>query len=168
MNGKKKIYASLIGFLVIALVSAALIFNKKSAPDFVLTTLDGKTVSRSDLIGKVTLVNFWATTCSGCIEEMPLFVKTHEVLSPTQKFQIVAVAMKYDPENQVRQFTEKNHLPFIVGLDKDGLIADAFGGVQLTPTTFVIDKKGNISKTFVGVPTKDEVLQIIDAELEKS
>ncbi|MEJ7807938.1 MAG: TlpA disulfide reductase family protein, partial [Telluria sp.] len=64
----------------------------------------------------------------------------------------VAVAMKYDPPNYVINFTETRKLPFTVALDSGGDIAKAFNDVQMTPTTFVIDRQGRIIKRYVGEP----------------
>jgi peroxiredoxin len=73
--------------------------------------------------------------------------------------------MSYDPPNYVLNYTEKNALPFKVALDVQGGIARAFGDVQLTPTTFVIDKRGNIIKRILGVPDFAQLQKLIEEKL---
>jgi peroxiredoxin len=121
------------------------------APQFTYTLLDGAKGSTADLRGKVVLVNFWATSCTTCVAEMPKVVATYEKYK-AQGFETLAVAMSYDPPAYVSNFAQSRKLPFGVVIDNTGAIAQSFGQVQLTPTTFVIDKRGGIVKQFVGEP----------------
>jgi len=120
------------------------------APDVGYTLLNGSQSTTGQLRGKVVLVNFWATSCPGCVAEMPDLVKTHRKFE-ARGLETIAVAMSYDPPEYVKQFSEKNQLPFKVALDKDGSAAQAFGA-RVTPTTFVIDKQGQIVQRIVGEP----------------
>ena len=167
MKQKKWLLVLTLAIVLAALAFVALSSNQKNVPDFSLQTLAGKQITHQDLYGKVTLVNFWATSCSGCVAEMPMLQETLQKFS-ADGYQTLAVAMNYDPEPQVRKFVEKNKLPFIVGLDKDGHVADAFGGIQLTPTSVLVDKKGKIIRTIVGVPNKAQLHQWIQEALAKS
>jgi peroxiredoxin len=99
----------------------------------------------------VVLVNFWATTCTTCVAEMPQIVATYEKYRG-RGYQTVAVAMQYDPPAYVASFAENRKLPFGVAIDNTGAIARGFGQVQLTPTSFLINKRGQIVKRFVGAP----------------
>lgn len=121
----------------------------KTAPDVTFNTLDGRHITTKDLRGKVVLVKFWATDCTTCVAQMPGTVQRYKELSP-KGFDTIAVAMRHDPASYVRNFTESRQLPFTVALDSDGSIAKAFGDVKMTPTTFLIDKKGNIIKRYLG------------------
>lgn len=121
------------------------------APQTVFTLMSGEKVRTADLQGKVAIVNFWATDCSTCMQEMPKMVDTYSKLKG-KGLEFVAVAMAYDPPMYVVNFAQTRKLPFRVALDADGANAKAFGQVQLTPTTFVIDKRGNIIKRYVGEP----------------
>jgi len=120
-------------------------------PDLPFTQLDGSTHRLADLRGRVTLVNFWATSCTTCVKEMPQLVDTHRAFA-AQGLELLAVAMSYDPPAYVMQFAQSRQLPFRVAIDHDGKIAQGFGDVQLTPTTFVIDRRGRIVKRYVGEP----------------
>lgn len=119
------------------------------APQVTFSTLDGKRLTLADLHGKVVLVNFWATSCPGCVKEMPQITETwHQYHA--KGFETVAVAMSYDPPNHVSSFAQKFALPFTVALDADGAAAQAFGEVQVTPTSFVIDRNGRIVQRVIG------------------
>jgi len=118
--------------------------------DYVL--LDGsRHASAQAWSGKVMLVNFWATSCTTCVKEMPNVVATHQKYKD-KNFDTLAVAMSYDPPAYVANYAETRHLPFGVAMDSTGEIARQFGKVQLTPTTFLINKRGEIVKRFVGEP----------------
>ncbi len=133
-------------------VGVGLSMNKSvAAPDVTYISLTGEKISSHSLRGKVVMVNFWATSCTTCVKEMPQMVETYQKFN-AQGLEFVAVAMQYDPPNYVINFTETRKLPFKVALDSNGALAKAFGDVALTPTTFVIDKQGNIIKRYVGEP----------------
>ena len=121
------------------------------APGIIFTSLKGEKISTSDLRGRVVLVNFWATDCATCVKEMPRMIETY-MKHREQGFELIAVAMRYDPPNYVLNYTEKNALPFKVALDPMGELAKAFGDVKLTPTTVLIDKRGNIVTRILGEP----------------
>lgn len=121
----------------------------KTAPDVVFTSLTGQQISTQDLRGKVVLVKFWATSCVTCIQQMPDTVQAFEDMSP-KGYDVIAVAMQYDPPNYVKNYSDTRKLPFTVAIDSQGKIAKAFGDVQLTPTAFLIDKQGHIIKRYLG------------------
>ncbi len=122
----------------------------QKAPDVTFTLLSGQKISTADLKGKVYIVNFWATSCETCMKEMPQMVETYNRFK-NQGLEYIAVAMQYDAPMYVANYTQTRGLPFKVALD-DGNAAKQFGNVQLTPTTLVIDKNGNILKRYVGEP----------------
>jgi peroxiredoxin len=141
----------LIAVAVLAIVGALAyaLMDKPGAPAATFTTLEGKPIVLADLRGKVVLVNFWATSCPGCIKEMPDMVETYKQYKD-RGFEIVAVAMSYDPPNYVANFVQTRQLPFPVALDVNGEHARAFGNVQVTPTTFIIGKDGRILEQKLG------------------
>lgn len=126
-------------------------FPDRAAPQTTFVLLSGERLESQALTGQVVIVNFWATSCPTCIKEMPDMVKTYEQYRP-QGLEFVAVSMAYDPPMYVKNFVETRKLPFKVAMDADGSVARAFGDVQLTPTTFVLDKRGYILKQYVGEP----------------
>jgi peroxiredoxin len=134
------------------------------APEATFATVAGETVTTADLRGKVVLVNFWATSCVVCVKEMPRLVEAHR-RHRSRGLETIAVAMSYDPPNYVARFVEQNALPFRVALDPVGEVAKRFGNVRLTPTTFVIDRHGQIVKKIVGAPDFAELDRLLDAAL---
>lgn len=140
-------------FVVLAIGAAGYLFlsAKKAAPDVAFTSLNGDMVRMQDLRGKVVIVNFWATSCAVCIKEMPQMVQTFNKYKG-QGLDLIAVAMHYDPPNYVLNYAQTRQLPFTVALDPQGDIAQAFDDVQLTPTTYVIDRNGIVIKRYLGEP----------------
>jgi peroxiredoxin len=125
----------------------------QGAPQVTFATLKGELINTSDLRGKVTLINFWATSCAPCVKELPGIAATYKKYN-AQGFETIAVAMEYDPPNYVKSFSERNQLPFKVALDARGEIAKEFGkingDVRVVPTSFVIDKQGRVIKSYLG------------------
>ena len=138
-----------------------------SAPPVTYTLLDGRTGSLEALRGKVVLVNFWATSCTTCVKEMPQIVATHEKFKP-RGYETLAVAMSYDPPAYVANFAESRKLPFAVAIDNTGGIAKSFGDVRLTPTTYLINKRGEIVKRYVGEPDFDALHDLVEELLTEA
>ena len=113
------------------------------------------------------MVNFWATSCITCVGEMPKIIETYNKYHG-QGFETIAVAMSYDPPNYVLNYTEKNKLPFKVALDIRGDLARSFGDIRLTPTTFIIDKRGNIVKQYLGEPDFAPVARAARRQAQRS
>jgi peroxiredoxin len=128
--------------------------GRAAAPDFSYTLLDGQQAHTQALRGKVVLLNFWATSCAACVQEMPQIVSTHQKFQ-ARGFDTLAVAMSYDPPASVADFAESRALPFGVVIDNTGAIARGFGELKATPTTYLIDKRGAIAKRFVGTQDFD-------------
>ncbi|MBL8341624.1 MAG: TlpA family protein disulfide reductase [Rubrivivax sp.] len=126
--------------------------RREPAPAFSYTLLDGRTEHTAQALrGKVVLVNFWATSCATCVQEMPALAATSQALH-ARGLRTLAVAMPYDAPARVAGFAERHALPFDVVIDLQGAIARAFGNVQATPTTFVISRRGEIVQRIVGAP----------------
>ncbi|TAM20674.1 MAG: TlpA family protein disulfide reductase [Candidimonas sp.] len=121
----------------------------KMAPDITFVTLTGQKITPADLRGKVVLVDFWATSCLTCIQQMPGMIKIYNKLAP-KGYEAIFVAMKYDPPNYVENYTQTRKLPFPVVIDAQGQIAKVYGNISLTPTAFLIDKQGHIIKRYLG------------------
>jgi len=132
-----------------------------AAPASHFVLLDGRTHTSAAFQGQVTLVNFWATSCATCVAEMPELVATHQKYQ-AQGFDTVAVAMHYDPPSYVVNFAQSRKLPFKVALDHTGALAKAWGDVQLTPTTYLVDQRGQIVKRYVGQPDFAALHQLIE------
>ena len=136
------------------------------APASKFVLLDGSTTTTADLKGKVTLVNFWATTCVTCVKEMPSIVNTYEKFKG-KGYETIAVAMSYDQPAWVVNYAQTRQLPFKVALDNTGELAKNWGDVKLTPTTYLLDKQGRIVKRFVGEPDFAALHLLIEELLAK-
>jgi peroxiredoxin len=135
--------------------------GSSAAPESTFVLLDGSTRTTSQLKGRVTLVNFWATSCVSCVAEMPKIIATYDKYK-AQGYDTLAVAMSYDPPSYVVNFAETRKLPFGVAIDNTGAVARAWGDVKLTPTTYIVDKRGYIVKRYVGEPNFAELHQLIE------
>ena len=117
--------------------------------------------------GKVTLVNFWATSCTSCVAEMPRLAATHQKYN-SMGFDTIAVAMSYDPPSYVVNFAQTRQLPFSVAIDNTGTLAKAWGEVKLTPTTYLVNKRGEIVKRYLGEPDFVDLHQLIEKLLAET
>jgi peroxiredoxin len=150
------------GYLAFESVGAA-----QKAPNVGYTLLSGQQGSVDQLRGKVVLVNFWATSCTTCMHEMPQIISTHEKFK-ARGYETLSVAMSYDPPAYVINYAETRKLPFSVAIDKTGVIAKSFGNVQLTPTSVLVNKRGEIVKRYVGEPDFVALHQLVDKLLAES
>lgn len=141
--------------------------GKTLAPPSSFVLLDGSTRDETSLRGKVTLVNFWATSCTSCVAEMPRLVATYQKYN-SAGFDTIAVAMSYDPPSYVVNFTQTRQLPFSVAIDNTGTLAKAWGEVKLTPTTYLVNKRGEIVKRYLGEPNFVDLHQLIEKLLAET
>ena len=151
--------------LTVAATAWFVLTERPAVPDATFVLLSGRKLSTAELRGKVYLVNFWATSCATCIKEMPRMIDTYRRFQG-RDFDFIAVAMSYDPPDYVADYTRTRHLPFRVARDADGSSAREFFGVRLTPTTFVVDKRGRVVKRILGEPDFAELDRLIRRELD--
>jgi cytochrome c biogenesis protein CcmG/thiol:disulfide interchange protein DsbE len=124
----------------------------QKAYNFELKDLDGNTYRLSDFRGKVVILDFWDTWCPPCRQEIPGFVELHNEYKDKDFVMIGVAFARYGPE-AVRDFMKEYNVEYI-NLIGDQQVVDGFGGITSIPTTFVIDKKGNIYKKHVGFKPK--------------
>lgn len=122
--------------------------------------MSGDSLSSSDLKGKITLVNFWATWCGPCVVEMPELIGLHAEWNE-RPFEIVGISMDQEGFDVVEPFAEDFGVTYPLILD-EGPLADAFGGVYGLPTTFVVDGNGTIIHRYIGLFPFDEVREDLD------
>ncbi|MBS1851896.1 MAG: TlpA family protein disulfide reductase [Acidobacteria bacterium] len=131
----------------------------KQAPNFTLTSLDGKKVTLADLRGKAVLLNFWATWCQPCKIEMPWFVDLQKRYG-AQGLQIVGVAMDDASPEDIAGFAKELGVNYLVLTGKDeerDKVSAAYGGVQFLPETFYIDRSGKVSDRVFGLKGRSEI-----------
>ena len=131
----------------------------KAAPDFALTNLSGATVRLSDFKGKVVLLDFWATWCPPCREEIPELVQLQRQYA-SRGFTVLGVALDDEGAAVVKPVARKLriHYPVLIGNSE---VAAAYGGIQALPTAFLIGRDGKILKSYVGAQTASTLRQDI-------
>lgn len=155
--------------MLVAAVAALLVLEAlrvTPAPAVTFVSIQGERIATAPPPG-VMLVNFWATDCVVCVREMPDLAATYEKYRG-RGFELVAVAMRHDPPSHVIRFAEANRLPFKVALDSLGEHARAFGGIRATPTSFLIDRQGNIAGRIVGRPDFGKLNALIEKKLTEA
>lgn len=117
------------------------------APDFDLERVDGELISLSDYKGKVIILNFWATWCMPCRQEIPSLVKLQK------KYQndvvVLGISMDTNGPDVVPDFVDRFGINYPV-LYGDGRVANRYGGVTGIPTTFVIDRDFLVKRRYIG------------------
>ena len=128
------------------------------APDFTLETLQGETVTLSDLRGKAVVVNLWASWCPPCRAEMPALQAAYEA-DRDRGLEILAVDMTYqDTEQDALRFIEEFGLTFPIALDRDGTVARQYL-LRALPSTFFVGPDGVITKVVIGGPMSEATIR---------
>ena len=124
----------------------------KIAPDFTLPSLEGKDVTLSAYHGHAVLLNFWATWCGPCKIEMPWFVELQKEYGP-QGLEIVGVAMDDASKDEIQKFAREMGVNYTILLGKEA-VGQQYGGVDVLPTTFFIDREGKIISREFGLQSR--------------
>lgn len=148
----------------------------KPAPDFTLEDLSGKKVSLANYKGKALLINFWATWCGPCKLETPWLVELRNQYA-SQGFEILGVDAEDDglnPDDKdglakdkaaVAKFVAQQHMPYPVLINGDS-ISQKFGGLDVEPASFFVDRKGTVIAAQMGITSKDDMEAKIRKALE--
>jgi peroxiredoxin len=131
----------------------------RAAPDFLLRTPDGGELRLSDLRGKPVLVNFWASWCTPCRQEMPEIVRAYDARAE-DGLVVVAVDLQ-ENTGQVHQFADEFGMDFPIVIDRTGQVAEAWrigGPVEGIPSSYFIDAKGVVQGRVFG-PMNAETLE---------
>lgn len=127
----------------------------KTAPDFTLQAVDGKTVHLSDYRGKAVVLNFWATWCAPCKIEMPWFVDLQKKYA-AEGLQLVGVAMDDATPKEIADFAKQMSVNYPILIGKEA-VGQAYGGVPFMPETFYIDRNGKIIENAFGLKSRSEI-----------
>ncbi len=161
----KKILALVAVAAVVGLIAFVLVPKNESAPAFSLQDLNGQTVSNQNLTGKVTFINFWFPSCPGCVSEMPKVIKMANDYQG-KPFQVLGVAVPIDPIDSVKAYAADRKMPYAVLYDQNSVVSKAFR-TQVYPTSVLLNKQGEVLKTFVGEPDFGQLYSLIDSEMAK-
>ena len=125
----------------------------QSAPDFVLPTLEGKSLRLFDFEGKVIILDFWATHCPPCLREIPDFIKLYNKYND-KGLVIIGVSLDRGNIKGLKRFCQDKgvNYPIVIGNYE---VTESYGGIRYIPTTFIIDKDKSIVKKFVGYTSID-------------
>jgi peroxiredoxin len=137
------------------------------APDLTVTTLQGDRLNLTDLRGQPVLITFWASTCSGCIKEMPHLIELYNELAPGG-LEVIGIAMAYDPPNRVIELSRVRQIPYPLALDLDSTAARAFGDVSITPNTFLIAPDGQVVLQNTGALDTQKIRGLVLDMLERA
>ncbi|MRS98035.1 redoxin domain-containing protein [Ralstonia pickettii] len=163
MTVSRRLWVGLVLLFVIgAGIAASVLTQRHASPAITFRTLDGRRIALQDLRGRVVVVTFWATSCSICVEEMPDLAQTYRQYR-ARGFELIAVAMAYDAPDEVRNFARVMSLPFPIVLDTGGALAHAFSNTTVVPTTFVIDRSGQLVSKTLGAIDPAKLRQYLDA-----
>ena len=140
--------------------------SKTAAPDWQLSDVDGKPVKLSDFKGKVVILDFWATWCPPCRAEIPGFIAIQTKYA-NKGFTMIGVSLDEQGPSVVKPFMRKvgMNYPVVMGTPK---VAGDYGGIQAIPTTFVIDRQGNVVAAYQGFTDQSTFESVIGPLLENT
>lgn len=145
MNFKK----SFILIMVLVIILANITFGQiKQLPKFDLKDIQGKNISSDTFKGKVLLINFWATWCGPCKQEIPDLVKLHNHYRE-KGLEVISIAVSSGSPKDIDKFAKSMRINYSI-LIGDPKVLRAFGNVSMLPTTFIVDRNGQIQQMFIG------------------
>lgn len=144
-------------------------FSESSIPleGVTVQDLDGNPVALDSIKGKPTVITFWATTCPGCVKEIPHIQELHDKYAD-RGVNVVGLAMSYDPLDQINAMVEQKNMTYTIWQDKSGRGAEVFGPVRVTPTFFILDREARVAYQKIGLIDMDRVEGIIEGLLESA
>ena len=132
--------------------------SAEAAPNFVLTSTDGKNIKLSDFKGKVVIVDFWATWCAPCRKGIPDLVDIQNEFK--DNVVVIGISLDQDTKSDVIPFMKKFDINYPVVYGNNEVITN-YGSINAIPTTFIIDKNGNIADKHIGLVPKSEFVNKI-------
>jgi peroxiredoxin len=131
----------------------------RPAPDFKLKSLEGEDLVLSELKGRVVVVNFWATWCGPCRVEIPHLKSLYEKYN-SEGLEIIGISLDRGGERVVKPYVEKHEIKYPITMGNMEVVSK-YGGIEGVPTTFIIDREGNIRYKWVGYRKKEDFVKVI-------
>ena len=165
MNKTAKILLLYVGFPILIAGNAYFYFTEKAKqlPEIEFTLLDGKKLKLDGLSGSPVLLNFWATSCEPCRKEIPDLIELYQEFSP-KNVKVIGMAMSHDRPDHVLEFKQGYKIPYIVALDINSAVANAFD-VRVIPVTLLISPRGQVVYRHKGVININDMRKRIAAML---
>ena len=136
--------------------------KEKPAPNFTLETLDGESVTLSDLKGKVVLLDFWASWCPPCRQEAPGLAQVYKEYED-RGVEFIGISV-WDHLNDAKDYVQRFGIIYLSGLDSQGTILVDYG-VRGIPEKFLIDTQGQLVAKFIGPSYVEELRETLDQML---
>jgi cytochrome c biogenesis protein CcmG/thiol:disulfide interchange protein DsbE len=130
----------------------------EKAPDFTLKSIDGKTIKLSNYKGKIVIIDFWATWCPPCRKGIPDLIEIQKEYS--KDVVVLGISVDRETAKDVPGFVKNNKINYTVALFNENIIK-SYGGINSIPTSFVIDRQGNIVKKLVGLQDKSTYTDLL-------
>jgi thiol-disulfide isomerase/thioredoxin len=151
---------NLTGKFLTCLLVLVTLTSEISSSDRVYKDITGKTFQLSGLSGKWILVNFWATWCKPCMEEIPDLVKLQQMHSDVA---IVGIAIMYRNKKEIIEFVQNHSIPYSVVYGDEDMASD-FGGLKSLPMSFLYSPSGKLVKKYNGPITLNELEDAMKSE----
>ncbi|MEX1137751.1 MAG: TlpA disulfide reductase family protein [Bacteroidota bacterium] len=145
------------GLVLAVLLAFGNLPQPEKAPEFTLKNARGETVTLSSFKGKVVVVNFWATWCGPCRAEIPGFLDVYDQYR-SKGLEILGISLDSDGWGSINQFVKKYEITYPVVLGDQETVRN-YGGIEAIPTTFIVDKAGNIAVRHVGYMSTSDLLR---------
>ena len=136
----------------------------KVVPNFSLTSLEGKPLTRDNLKGKVVLLDFWATWCAPCRAAIPHLIDIYETYKD-QGLEVIGVSLDQGDRLDVVDFVKRNHIPYPIAIGTNNSIVKDMGNITSLPTMILLSKKSSIEFKVVGFNA--EISQKLESKLKK-